>query len=144
MLAPCSSCELKKKQAEPEKQKPAYALAGEWQSDIESADRIITQSVYEIAERADSIILKLISTKSPQGENLVPGSMWFEARGTWQNDALRLTVSSWISGRDTCSFALKAEMDKEGRLLLYFPGDLCGEKSLPFTRTLYRAEQTPE
>jgi hypothetical protein len=31
-------------------------------------------------------------------------------------------------------------MDKEGRLLLHFPGDLCGEKSLPFTRSLHRPE----
>jgi hypothetical protein len=143
-LALCPSCEVKKKQAEPQKQTVSYDLVGEWHSDIESGDRIITKSVYQIEQKADTVMLKLVSTKSPQGDELVPGSMWFEAKGAWQDDALRFTVSSWISGRDTCTFPVKGEMDKEGSFLLHFPGDLCGEKSLPYTRKLYRAEQTPE
>jgi len=143
-MVPCLACDGQKKQAEPQKQKPTYDLVGEWHSDIESAGRIITKSIYQIEQKADDVSLKLISTKSPQGDELVPGSMWFEAKGAWQDDALRFTVSTWVSGRDTCTFPVKAEMDREGKLLLHFPDDLCGEKSLPYTRKLYRAEQTPQ
>jgi hypothetical protein len=143
-LVPCLACESQKKQAEPQRQKPTYALAGEWQSDIESGDRVITKSIYEIGQTSDAVSLRLVSNKSPQGDELVPGSMWMEAQGAWQNDALRLAVTSWISGRDTCRFLVKGEMDAEGKLLIHFPGDLCGEKSLPYTRKLYRTEQAPQ
>jgi hypothetical protein len=66
--------------------------------------------------------------------------MRFEAKGAWRDNALRFEALSWISGRDSCTFQVRGDMDKEGRLLLHFPGDLCGEKSLPFTRALYRPE----
>ena len=111
-----------KKQPAPQKQTPTYDLVGEWRSDIESAGRIIATSVYRIEQKADTVALKLVSTKSPSGDELVPAGMWFEARGAWQDDALRLTALSWISGRDTCAFQVRGDMDKEGRLLLHFPG----------------------
>ena len=133
------SCGEKKQQA-PEKKAPSHDLAGEWRSDIESAGRIVTASDYRIEQRGDTIVLELVSTKSPSGEELVPTSMWFEAKGTWQDNALRLAALSWISGRDTCTFQVRGDMDKEGRLLLHFPADLCGGKSLPYTRTLHRPE----
>ena len=66
--------------------------------------------------------------------------MRFEAKGAWRDNALRFEALSWISGRDTCTFQVRGDMDKEGRLLLHFPADLCGEKSLPFTRALHRPE----
>jgi hypothetical protein len=139
----CPSCS-EKKQPTAAKKAPVYDLAGEWRSDIESAGRIITASAYTIEQKGDTVVLELVSTKSPAGEELVPAGMWFEAKGTWQNDALRLAALSWISGRDTCTFQMRGDMDKEGRLLLHFPADLCGEKSLPFTRALRRPETLPQ
>ena len=74
----------------------------------------------------------------------MPDGMRFEAKGAWRDNALRFEALSWISGRDTCTFQVRGDMDKEGRLFLHFPADLCGEKSLPFTRVLYRpAVATP-
>ena len=66
--------------------------------------------------------------------------MRFEAKGVWRENALRLSALSWISGRDTCTFQVRGDMNKEGRLFLHFPADICGEKNLPFTRSLYRPE----
>jgi len=142
-LSLCLSCG-EKKQPAPAKKAPIYDLAGEWRSDIQSAGRIITASAYRIEQKGDTVALELVSTKSPSGDELVPAGMRFEARGTWQNAALRLAALSWISGRDTCTFQMRGDMDKEGRLLLHFPADLCGEKSLPFMRALYRPEAKPQ
>jgi hypothetical protein len=144
VIALCASCGGRKKEPQPVNQTASYDVAGQWQSDIEGADRVITKSVYDIAQKADSVSVRLVSTISPRGDELVPVRMWFEAKGAWQNGALRLLASSWVSGKDTCAFQLKGEIDNEGRLLLRFPGDLCGEKSLSFTRTLYRPEQESE
>jgi hypothetical protein len=127
-----------KKQSAPQRPSPSYDLAGEWHSDIASADRQISKSIYTIEQKGDSVELVLASTKSPAGDELVPEGMRFEAKGAWRESALRLEAFSWISGRDTCTFQVRGDMDKEGRLLLHFPADLCGEKSLPFTRSLYR------
>jgi hypothetical protein len=127
-----------KKQSASQKPSQSYDLAGEWHSDIESADRPISKSIYTIEQRGDSVALELISTKSPAGDELVPAGMRFEAKGVWRENALRLEALSWISGRDTCTYQVRGDMDKESRLLLHFPADLCGEKSLPFTRALYR------
>jgi hypothetical protein len=137
------SCGEKKAQA-PEKTQAPLDLAGEWRSDIESADRIITTSLYRIAQKGDTIELELVSTKSPAGAELVPAAMSLKAKGTRQNDALRFAAILWIAGRDTCTFQMRGDMDKTGRLLLHFPGDLGGEKSLPYTRVLYRPEAKPE
>jgi len=142
-VASCPSC-AEKKQPAPAKKAPIYDLAGEWRSNIESAGRIITASAYRIEQKGDTVELELVSTKSPSGEEMVPAGMRFEARGTWQNDALRLAALSWISGRDTCTFQVRGDMDKGGRLLLHFPADLCGAKSLPYTRALYRSEAEAE
>jgi len=142
-LSLCYSCGEKERPAPP-KQAPTYDLSGEWRSDIEAAGRIITASLYRIDQRGDTVALELISTKSPSGAELVPEGMWFMAKGAWQNSALRLEALSWTSGRDTCAFQMRGDMDKEGRLLLHFPGDLCGEKSLPFTRALHRPEAGSE
>jgi hypothetical protein len=142
-LSHCLSC-AEKRQPAPVKKSPSYDLAGEWRSNIESAGRIITASAYRIEQKGDTVELELVSTKSPSGEELVPAGMRFEARGAWQNDALRLAALSWISGRDTCTFQVRGDIDKEGRLLLHFPADLCGAKSLPYTRTLRRSEATPQ
>ena len=122
------------------KPSPSYDLAGEWHSDIQSADRQIAKSIYAIEQKGDSVALELISTKSPAGDELVPAGMRFEAKGAWRDNTLRFDALSWISGRDTCAFQVRGDMDKEGRLLLHFPADLCGEKSLSFTRTLHRPE----
>ncbi|MFA4947893.1 MAG: hypothetical protein WC674_05200 [Candidatus Krumholzibacteriia bacterium] len=127
-----------KKQSAPQKASPSYDLAGEWHSDIASADRQISKSIYTIEQKGDSVALELISTKSPSGGELVPDGMRFEAKGIWRENALRFEALSWISGRDTCTYQVRGDMDKEGRLLLHFPADLCGEKSLAFTRALYR------
>ena len=124
----------------PRKPSPSYDLAGEWHSDIQSADRQIAKSIYTIEQKGDSVALELISTKSPAGDELVPAGMRFEAKGAWRDNTLRFDALSWISGRDTCAFQVRGDMDKEGRLLLHFPADLCGEKSLSFTRTLHRPE----
>jgi hypothetical protein len=129
-----------KKQSAPQKPSPSYDLAGDWHSDIEGADRHISKSIYTIEQKGDTVALELISTKSPAGDELVPHGMRFEAKGAWRDNALRFEALSWISGRDSCTFQVRGDMDKEGRLLLHFPGDLCGEKSLPFTRSLYRPE----
>ena len=139
----CPSCG-EKKQPAPAKKAPIYDLTGDWRSDIASAGRIIAASAYRIVQKGDTVALELVSTKSPSGDELVPAGMRFEARGTWQNDALRLAALSWISGRDTCTFQMRGDMDKEGRLLLHFPADLCGEKSLPYTRALHRPEAKPQ
>lgn len=127
-----------KKQSAPQRPSPSYDLVGEWHSDIESADRNISKSIYTIEQKGDTVALELISTKSPSGGELVPEGMRFEAKGAWRENALRLEALSWISGRDSCTFQVRGDMDKEGRLLLHFPADLCGEKNLPFTRALYR------
>lgn len=133
-----------KKQSAPQKPSPSYDLVGEWHSDIESTDRQISKSIYTIEQNGDTVALELISTKSPLGDELVPTGMRFEAKGAWSENALRLDALSWISGRDTCTFQMRGDMDKEGRLLLHFPADLCGEKSLSFTRTLYRPAAAQE
>ena len=127
-----------KKQSASQKPSPSYDLAGQWHSDIASADRPISKSIYTIEQQGDTVALELISTKSPAGDELVPAGMRFEAKGAWRDSTLRLEALSWISGRDTCTFLLRGDMDREGRLLLHFPADLCGEKSLSFTRALYR------
>jgi hypothetical protein len=129
-----------RKQGAPQKPSPSYDLVGEWHSDIESADRHISKSIYAIEQKGDTVELELVSTKSPSGDELVPAGMRFEAKGAWRENVLRLEALSWISGRDSCTFQVRGDMDKEGRLLLHFPADLCGEKSLPFTRSLYRPE----
>ena len=115
-------------------------LAGSWQSDLEAADRTIARSSYLIEQAKDSARIHLTSTLSPAGNELVPEAMTFEARGEWRGDALRLRATYWISGKDTCAFELMGKMDPEGRLLLFFPADICGDKSLPYTRKLHRAE----
>jgi len=127
-----------KKQSAPQKPSPKNDLAGEWHSDIQSADRQISKSIYAIEQKGDTFALELISTKSPAGDELVPAHMRFEAKGVWRDNALRFDALSWISGRDTCTFQVRGDMDEEGRLFLHFPADLCGEKSLPFTRALHR------
>jgi hypothetical protein len=142
-LSLCLSCGEKREPA-PVKKSPSYDLAGEWRSDIESAGRIITASAYRIEQKGDTVAVELVSTKSPAGDELVPAGMWFKAKGTWQDNALRFAVTSWINGRDTCAFQLRGDMDKDGRLLLHFPADLCGGKSLPYTRALYRPEAVSE
>lgn len=142
-LSLCISCG-EKKQPAPEKKPTPLDLAGEWRSDIESADRIITTSLYRIAQRGDTIDLELVSTKSPAGAELVPEGMWFKAKGARQDDALRFAAVLWIAGRDTCTFPMRGDMDIRGRLFLHFPGDLGGEKSLPYTRVLYRPEAKQE
>jgi hypothetical protein len=140
LLASCAE----KKESPPPPQKPANPdLTGEWQSVIQSTDRLITKSAYRIEQNADSVSLDLLSTKSPRGDELVPQGMWLNGRGAWKDNAVRFTMTTWVSGKDTCSFQVKGEMDTEGRLLLHFPADLCGEKSLPYTRALYRAGQEP-
>jgi hypothetical protein len=139
----CLSCSAKKEPA-PQATPSKPDLAGEWRSDIESADRIVTTAMYRIAQSSDTIELELVSTKSPTGAELVPTLMWFRAKGAWQSGALRFAAVSWIAGRDTCTFQLRGDMDKEGRLLLHFPGDLCGEKSLPYMRRLHRPEARPQ
>jgi hypothetical protein len=139
----CLSCG-KKEQPAPQKQPPSYDLTGEWRSEIESGERIIAASVYRITQKRDSVALELVSTKSPSGEELVPDGMWLKARGAWQKNALRLEALSWINGRDTCMFHVRGDMDTEGRLLLHFPADICGEKSLPYTRKLCRPSSEGE
>jgi hypothetical protein len=143
-LLPATSC-IRKKETSPPPSKAAAAhdLTGEWQSDIQSTDRLITRSVYRIEQRGDSVLLELASTKSPQGDELVPQGMWIRGAGVWRNNAVHFDMSMWVNGRDTCLFQLRGDVDTEGRLLLHFPADLCGEKSLPYTRTLYRPGQEP-
>jgi hypothetical protein len=133
-----------KKESAPPKPSRSYDLAGEWHSDIQSADRPLSKSIYAIEQRRDSVTLILVSMKSPAGDELVPEAMRFEARGALRENTLRLTALSWISGRDSCTFQVRGEMDTEGRLLLHFPADLCGEKNLPYTRSLYRPEAAQE
>jgi hypothetical protein len=142
-LSLCLSCSGKKEPAPQTKPAPPD-LAGEWRSDIESADRIITTSLYRIAQKEDTVELELVSTKSPAGAELVPAAMWLKAKGARQDDALRFAAVSWIAGKDTCRFQMRGDMDQGGKLLLHFPGDLCGEKSLPYTRVLYRPEAKTE
>lgn len=129
---------------QPAAQKGAAAprdLAGEWHSDIQGPDRLISKSIYRIEQRGDTVAIRLVSTKSPAETELVPDGMWMLAAGTWQSNALRLDVTSWISGKDTCTFQMRGDMDKAGEcLLLHFPGDVCGETSLPYTRKLCRPE----
>jgi hypothetical protein len=137
----CPSCGGKKNRPAADPGARAASLAGEWRSEIESAGRIVTGSAYRIEERKDTVSVELVSTKSPAGDELVPDRMWFRARGTWERGALRLAATSWVSGRDTCSFTLRGDLDTEGRLLLHFPADLCGAKSLPYTRILQRPEE---
>ncbi len=129
-----------KKTGAPQKPSSTHDLAGEWHSDIESTDRQISKSIYTIEQNGDTVALELVSTKSPAGVELVPGGMRFEAKGTWRDKALRFDALSWISGRDTCVFQVRGDVNEEGRLFLHFPADLCGEKSLPFTRVLHRPE----
>lgn len=134
------ACAQKKQEAPPAKQAPSYNLTGEWHSDIQSADRLITKSIYRIEQKADSVSLKLVSTKSPTGDELVPQGMWLNGSGVWSSNAVRFAITAWVSGKDTCSFLVKGEMDNEGKLLLHFPGDICGDKSLPYTRVLSRVD----
>jgi hypothetical protein len=133
-----------KQESAPPKPSRNLDLAGEWHSDIESADRAISKSVYTIAQRGDTVAIELVSTKSPAGGELVPEGMRFEAAGVWRDNAIRFEALYWISGRDSCTFQLRGDIDKEGRLLLHFPADLCGVKSLPYTRALYRPEAAVE
>jgi len=133
-----------KRETDPPKPAPSRDLSGEWHSDIESADRHLSKSIYAIEQRGDTVKLELTSTKSPTGTELVPEGMRFEARGVWKQKVLRLDALSWISGRDSCTFQLRGDMDEEGRLLLHFPPDLCGVKSLAYTRSLYRPEAAAE
>jgi hypothetical protein len=135
-------CARKKEAAATGKQAPAHDLTGEWQSEIQGADRVITKSLFRIEQKADSVSLELTSTKSPAGEELVPRSMRLDGSGAWTDGALRLALTSWVSGKDTCFFLVNGEMDAAGNLLLHFPGDLCGDKSLPYTRTLARIDTT--
>jgi hypothetical protein len=129
-----------KQESAPPKPSPNLDLAGQWHSDIESADRAISKSIYTIEQRGDTVAIELVSTKSPAGAELVPEGMRFEAAGVWRDKAIRFEALYRISGRDSCTFQLRGDMDREGRLLLHFPADLCGIKSLPYTRTLYKAE----
>lgn len=129
-----------KHESAPPKPSRNLDLAGQWRSDIESADRAISQSAYAIEQRGDTVAIELVSTKSPSGGELVPEGMRFEATGVWRGNAIRFEALYWISGRDSCTFQMRGDMDKEGRLLLHFPADLCGVKSLPYTRALYRPE----
>ena len=133
-----------KQEGAPPKPSPNLDLAGQWQSDIESGDRAISKSVYTIEQRGDTVAIELVSTKSPGGAELVPEGMRFEATGVWRDKAIRFEAFYWISGRDSCTFQLRGDMDREGRLLLHFPADLCGVKSLPYTRALYRPEAAAE
>ena len=128
------------KDGAPPKKDSTPSLAGNWQCDLEAVDRTIARTRYRIEQAGDSASIHLVSTLSPAGAELVPEAMTFVARGTWSRDALRLQAVSWVSGRDTCSFALTGKISPEGRLLLFFPADICGERSLPFTRTLYQVE----
>ena len=136
------ACAQKKQESAPAKQAPSYNLSGEWRSDIQSADRIITKSVYRIEQEADSVSLQLVSTKSPTGDELVPQGMRLDGSGAWSDGAVRLSITSWVSGKDTCTFLVKGEMDAAGKLLLHFPGDICGDKSLPYSRELSRADSS--
>ncbi len=142
-LSPLPSCGGKQEGAPP---KPSrnIDLAGQWHSDIESADRTISKSVYTIEQRGDTVAIELVSTKSPAGAELVPEGMRFEATGVWRDKAIRFEALYWISGRDSCTFQLRGDLDREGRLLLHFPADICGVKSLPYTRALYRPEAAAE
>ena len=135
-----SSCGGGKESAPPPKKGSVPSIAGDWRSDIEAADRTIGRSHYRIDQTGDSASIRLVSTVSPLGDELVPETMSFTARGLWRGDALRLHASYWVLGRDTCTFELMGKMDPEGRLLLHFPADICGEKSLPYTRRLHRPE----
>jgi hypothetical protein len=139
-----ASCGGKKEKTPPVKKAPAPDIAGEWRSDIESTDRQIARSHYRISEAKDSIFIRLVSMISPPSDELVPDNMIFEAAGAWEGDQLRLRASSWVNGKDTCRFALRGAIDPEGRLLLFYPADLCGEKNLPFTRMLSRVEEENE
>ena len=143
VIALCAcGCAQKKQEAAPVKRGPSYDLTGEWQSNIQSADRVITRSIYRIEQKADSVSLELVSTKSPTGDELVPHGMWLGGSGAWSAGAVRFALSSWVNGKDTCSFAVRGRVDSLGNLLLHFPGDICGEKSLPYTRTLSRIDST--
>jgi hypothetical protein len=134
------ACAQKKQESAPAKQASSYDLTGEWRSDIQSADRVITKSVYRIEQKADSVSLRLVSTKSPTGDELVPQGMRLDGSGAWSAGAVRFAVTSWVSGKDTCTFLVKGEMDPAGKFLLHFPGDICGDKSLPYTRELIKAD----
>lgn len=133
-----------RKETAPPKPSRHLDLAGEWHSDIESSDRTISKSIYAIEQRGDTVALELVSTKSPAGAELVPAAMRLEATGVWRDSAIRFDALYWISGRDSCTFQMRGDMDAEGRLLLHFPADLCGVKSLPYTRALYRPETAAE
>ncbi len=133
-----------KNESAPPKPSRNLDLAGEWHSGIESADRTISKSIYTIEQRGDTVAIELVSTKSPSGGELVPEGMRFEAAGVWRENAIRFDALYWISGRDSCTFQMRGDMDTEGRLLLHFPADLCGVKSLPYTRALYRPEAATE
>ncbi|MDD4858121.1 MAG: hypothetical protein PHD74_08455, partial [Candidatus Krumholzibacteria bacterium] len=94
-IALCVSCSGKKQPASEEKAK-VRELAGEWRSDILSGDRVIAAAEYWIVESGDSLELQLLSTKSPNGHELVPAGMWLNAKGVWERNALRLSAMSWV------------------------------------------------
>lgn len=136
------SCGGKKESAPPKGEARSVDLTGTWRSDIHSGERTLSSSVYRIEQSKDSIAVRLVSTKSPGGVELVSSGLVFEARGAWRDGTARLDALYWISGKDSCTFSLIGKMDPEGRFLLFFPGDICGERSLPYTRTLQRADST--
>lgn len=136
------SCGGKKESAPPKSEARSVDLTGTWRSDIHSGERTLSSAVYRIDQRKDSLTVRLLSTKTPGGAELVSSSMIFEARGEWRDGTARLRALYWISGKDSCTFSLIGKMDPEGRFLLFFPGDICGERSLPYTRTLQRADST--
>lgn len=136
------SCGGKKESAPQKGEARNVDLTGDWRSDIQPGERKISSSLYRIDQSRDSIVVRLVSTKTPGGAEIVSSGMVFEARGAWKDGTARLDALYWVSGKDSCTFALIGKMDPEGRLLLFFPGDICGERSLPFTRKLQRADST--
>lgn len=133
-----AACSNEKKEPRREAIEQMPAIAGHWQNEIASKDRIISRSYYTVEQLRDSVFIRLDSNISPLGDELVPLKMSFEAAGKWKNKMLRLSAISWVSGKDSCFFDLGGALDSEGNLLLFFPADLCGEKNLPFTRKLVR------
>ena len=129
-----------KKQSVPQKPSPSYDLAGEWHSDIESANRHISKSIYTIGQGGIPSSSSLFPRKPRRRRARAGRNVVRRQRASGMKSTLRIDALSWVSGRDTCAFQVRGEMDMEGRLFLHFPGDLCGEKNLPFTRTLYRPE----
>lgn len=140
LAAAMHSCGGGDKSAPPARTSSVPNIAGTWRSEIGAADRTIGRSEYAVDQKGDSVSIRLVSTVSPLGDELVPETMAFAARGAWRRGVLRLSASYWVLGRDTCTFELTGNIDPEERLLLFFPADICGEKSLPYTRKLHRPE----